>query len=468
MKRLATLIAVSALTLGSLIPVASATETSISFSGRGEAKALDLAIPALQRLIPAGTGQDRVDQIRNFDGLTLGLTSSKFSTLPLAASGAAMGVCDLTGNGADPLALPDPAKFCTSTTVKTSDTAAGKAGDPNLGCQNTVALVVTIDSACARSTSSVASGLSSINEAGVTEVKVDLDLSILGTKAIKDNAITTLQGFVNDFLFLVKVSDPTITQKQNDLKDALDSYLAALKDTGKAADIKAGASHTTLSTAGTVTSITSQAAASTIGFLGISDPLTDGLVLINSSSADATVNIDKSTGVASGSAVPALVNMKVKDLLKVCGSQASLQCDNGYITAANIKKEDLDPLLGQLNTLELLSTSITVGQPEVIVSPDHHSASASIAGVEIHALKGLGASTKSDGSNAKDGGFDLRLAAAHVEAASTEVAGACIGCASKPMPHTGGPVYVLFAAGVLMSSLSILLIRFARKIVAVR
>ena len=456
MKRFITLVSACLVVSCGIIPVANAS-SSISFSGSGEARALDLAIPALQRLIPAGTPSSSADAIKDFKGLTLGLTSSKFSTAPLSASGSAMGLCDLLGDSGGSAQLPDPSRFCSTSTTKTSDTARSQAGDATMTCKATPVAVIQIDSACARSFSSVASGISSTNEAGVSDIKITLDLTSLGAEELKDSVVDALQGFVTDFLLnIVHVDDPTVTQKQSDLKSALSSYLNQIKDGGQAASIKAGASKTLVTTTGSITTVTSESAAAAIGFLGVSNALTDGLIIINSSSGSATATVDKVSGVASASAVPVIVTLKVKDLL-------DLDKTSDYLTVANVKKEDLDPLLTQLNTLQVLQTSITVGEPKVVNSPDHRAAAASVSGVEIHALKGLGESS----AGAKDGGFDLRLAAEKVEAASTEVSNLTL-ASQTPTPHTGGPVYVLIAVGALTVSMSVLLLRFARKIVAVR
>src|SRR5207249_6482783 len=137
-------------------------------------------------------------------------------------------------------------------------------------------------------------------------------------------------------------------------------------------------------------------AGSQIGLLGLTNALTDGLVVVDVSAAKALASWNDVTGTASSSSTPAVATIKVKDLLNlVPGDYLTSTVDAGLLNGL------LAPLSGTIldSGIELASATPPQQGNNVV---------ASTSGVALRLLRGLGESAV----GAKDGGLSLRLAAA--------------------------------------------------------
>ncbi|HVE76894.1 MAG TPA: hypothetical protein VND22_09060 [Actinomycetota bacterium] len=430
MKRVVISALMLVLVLGALVPSASAVEPVIKFEGSGAARALDLSVPGLARLAPAVANA--------LPALTLGHTSADFSSVP-AVSGLAAGTCNLLSKGVDPL------KACSDSSLETSLVPGGLAGDNLATCDNiALPVVVTLATSCGMSNSKIVNGAPvSVNEAGVATVNLSLDLSALAAvEAVKDDAVAGVQELVNTVFGQLPVN-PLTAGMQDNLQSEIDRLLQAIAEGGQAAVIKIGTSSTIVDNAGTITTVTSKAAGAQIGLLGLTNALEDGLVQIEVSSALATAKWDSVAGIASSHSEPALAKLKVRDILNLVPGD--------YVEAV-VNVDALNGILGTLNNITpLLATEIKAS--DYTKDQTGSSVFASASGVEIHALKGLGASSPT----ATDGGLSLRLAAANVA-----IAGDIAKPVEPPMPLTGGPTYMYIAGAILLAGAAFGLRRMAR------
>lgn len=436
------------MSFAALMPASAATP-EIKFEGTGSARALDLSVPGLARLAPAAAAL--------LPSLTVGATSANFSSKP-SAQGMAAGVCNLLSKGVDPLGA------CSFGSMEQSVVpgADGLAGDQNSTCKDVSVAVVTLSTACGKSVSSIISGPASINEAGVAEVKVNLDLAALGlplngSTAAKDLLVTNVGGLVNQVFTLATTVEDTANLSQNPLtadklpalNSAVEDLLRAVSVADQAAVIKVGNSSTIVDSVGTVSTITSKAAAARIGLLGLTDALEDGLVIIEVSSAMATAKWDSVAGIASSHAEPALASIKVKDILDLVP---------GDYLGIVVNVDQLNSVLGTLTqATPLLATEIKAS--DVTKDQTGKSVFASASGVEIHALKGLGASSV----GAADGGLSLRLAATQVAIAG-DVAPNGAPVQNPPMPLTGGPTPLFILGALILAGGAFGAFRFSRKL----
>lgn len=414
----------------------------IAFSGGGEATALDLAAPALNQLSPGLAA--------SFPGVTLGRTETDFSSIPgkkATVSGRAAGKCNLMSPSTDTL------KSCSASggTIEASD--LDNPGDSSKTCsQNTKipesAPVLTLESSCGRSSSGLKEGMpESINEAGVATTHISLDLTGLSpvSEQLKDYLVVTLQTFINYSFDLVNRNIPAA--KQDDLQASLNSYLSAVAEGTKAGTIKAGASSSIVESTADSVSVTSQAAGAVIGLLGITDPLVDGLIIINVSAGKATASWQGWNSLASAHAEPAIATLRIRDLLS-----------GGYVEVP-VSAEQLTQGLGILDAVSLLDTDIKLAEASDPIEGRNVSAKAS--GVEIHALKGLGDDPKTP---EKDGGIILRLASASV------VMGTDLSLAGRfneilpELPMTGGSTRLFILAAITLAAISMITFRASRRL----
>lgn len=422
------------LVLGAAMVPAWAQGVQVSFSGTGNARALDLSVPALRAL-----------GLQNqFKGLTVGLTSSTFDISPSAksVSGFAAGKCDFIATQADPNALP-----CDQSTLEAS--SAASPGGKGACADNLTVTVVSVSTSCGKSSSSLtAAGLpSSLNDATIANVKISADLSALGLEAIlgveakKDQVLTV----VSDLTSVVFQTAPSSAQT-NALKDATEDFLNSIKDGNQFAVVKVGAASTNVIPTGDVTTLTSEAAGAKIGLLGLTDALQDGLVIIEISSGVAKGTFNGVTGVAEASAAGPLATVKVRDLIDLAAGDYIVQ---------TVPVPALPSLLGALNNTAL-ETSVEAGTYTKDVQTGK-SVSAFTSGVTIHALKGLGESA----AGAKDGGLIVRVASADVKLAGNLVSAQAPCCA---LATTGGPVYAYLAGAALLALMALMAIVMVRRL----
>ncbi|MGH7425331.1 MAG: hypothetical protein ACREJP_04105, partial [Candidatus Methylomirabilales bacterium] len=415
----------------------------------GSARALDLTAPLL-RTLPAVGGL--------FNGLTLGATLAKFSDTSI--SGAAVASCQLI-EGANILGLLPCDAF------RETSSSAGSPGDSSPTCvQNQAILnILTIRAACANSYSSLLEGiLTGNNAAGVADLGMVLDLlplkNLLNVTVTKDALVGQLSSVVSSVLEQVKATTSQVAplapvgNLTDAVKDAVSQLLDTLKalplDLGQAVKVISGISTTDVATSGSSVAVTSQAAGAKVGLLGIQDAFIDGLLIIDVSLARATAIFDGSTGMASGSVDPAVATLKVKNLLNLPGL-------GDYLTLP-VQVPTLNNLLAPLNNT-LLATEVKPASSSV--SPSGRSVSASTSGVEIHALKGLGAASPGGllGCGSCDGGIRVRVAAA-----DAAIGGALVQAVAPPLPVTGGTLYAFVTGAVVLAAGSPLVFGLARRL----
>lgn len=417
----------------------------VAFSGGGEATALDLAMPALNQLSPSLAA--------SFPGVTLGRTETDFSSLPgkkASVSGRAAGRCNLMSPSADTL------KSCSSSggTIESSD--LNNPGDSAKTCSQTARVpesgaVVVLESSCGMSHSELKDGLPrSVNEAGVATTHISLDLTALSplSEWAKDEIVRTLQSFINYTFEVIKLNIPQ--GRQDELQTALNEHLSAVSEGTKAGTIKAGASSSIVESTADSVSVTSQAAGAVIGLLGITDPLVDGLIIIDVSAGKATASWDGWDSLATAQAEPAIATLRIRDLL------------NGGYVEVPVSADQLAQGLGILDAVSLLDTDIKLAEASGPVEGRNVSASAS--GVEIHALKGLGDDPKTP---EKDGGIIFRLASASVNMGTDLSLAGRFNEILPELPMTGGPTSLFILASILLAAAAMVTFKASRKLVRI-
>jgi hypothetical protein len=232
-----------------------------------------------------------------------------------------------------------------------------------------------------------------------------------------------------------------------DLQGAVQGVLDQLKGAGiaKLATIQAGVSNTDLTNEGGITNVVSQAAGTKVGLLGLTNALSDGLVIVDVSLAKALASWNDATGTANSSATPAIATIKVKDLLNlVPGDYLTSAVDAGALNGL------LAPLAGTVldSAIELASATPAQQGNNVV---------ASTSGVALRLLRGLGESA----AGSRDGGLTLRLAAADVRVAGDLVKAAQV---APALPVTGGSTYLFLAGAAALAAASPLVARKARKL----
>ncbi|MEO7803812.1 MAG: hypothetical protein ABIS18_05150 [Actinomycetota bacterium] len=463
MKRFLVATMVLGVLLGGVIPVAGAapTDSMNVFEGTGSATALDLSMPGLLGVAKTAGDQTLIDAAKKFPGLTVGHTFSSFKVdgvkSTVSANGGAAPDCDLLTRNVDPLKICSSADGGDAGEVSAAPGSLG--GDDKASCTDVSLLMVSFASACGKSFSSITDGRPvSINEATVITGSVLMDLSSLNPEleANKDALLSTLQTFVVSNLNSVSTGADITDSVKADITSKLDSYLSTVASIGRVADIKLGPSTVVVGGIGDITTITSKAAGGTVELLGI--PVGNAfkyLITIEVSHSIATASWDRAKGLANATAQKALATVRISDLANLCSVvELNLPCENGYIKlVVNGDQGAVDTILGTLNTIDLLHTTVNVG-PDT-KEQTGKSVVATASGVEIHALKGLGQSA--DGK--LDGGIDLRIATAGVT-----LQGDNVRVEASTLPLTGGPTYLYIGAALLLAGAAVGLYRWSSKL----
>jgi hypothetical protein len=455
MRRIAISVSSLVLFVGALVPAASAAEPHVAFRGAGTARALDISLPLLKSLpivgslpdlgaVPALGSVPAVDQL--LAGLTVGLTSGVFASEP-KASGLAVGLCGLlpTDVGLPPLPLPPlpalpalPPIPCTENSVETSSAPDGPAGDGLDSCaQHLQIALVDLTTACANSASKIDAGMPvTLNKGGVGLLNLDLvnlpSLLGLDLAETKDQLVGTVSGLLGNVLGTVQGLLPVAPV---DLQGAVDGLLGQIRDLNltRLGTIQAGATSTNATTQGAGTSLVAEAAGGRIGLLGLTNPLEDGLLIIDVTSARAVAAWDSAAGTASAGATPALASIRVKDLLDLVP---------GDYLAATVPALQLNDLLAPLaGTVLASSVELASATP----AQTGQSVLASTSGVVLRLLKGLGESS----AGARDGGLTIRLAAADVAVSGEVVQPVQV---APALPHTGGPTTALMVGAAILGT----------------
>jgi hypothetical protein len=407
------------------------------FNGDGSARALDLSIPLLNALPVVG---------QTLQGLTVGLTSTLFNSDP-KAQGAAIGNCGLLP--AD-IPLPLPVNLpCLSDATETSAAPEGEPGDGQDKCASALSIaIVELVTSCANSKSVIENNRPvSLNKGGVATLNVGLtDLGGLLGLNVADTAggiVNTVTGLLSNVLGTVQGLAPVAPI---DLKGAVEGVLNQLAglEVAKLLTVQAGLSQADVTNDGLVTNVLSSAAGAKVGLLGLTNALSDGLLIIDVSLAKATATWNDVTGSASSSATPAVATLKVKDLLNlVPGDYLVAPVDVGLLNGL------LAPLAGTIldSGIELASATPPQQGNNVV---------ASTSGVALRLLRGIGESAP----GARDGGLLLRLAAADVRVAGDIVKAAQV---APALPTTGGPTMLFLMGAAALSGGATYMARKGRK-----
>lgn len=455
MKRSAVLLLSCLFVMSAFMPTATAAESKVLFNGDGSARALDLSIPLLNSpllgALPAvGGGSGGLPVVGDLlKGITIGLTSTQFNSDP-KAQGAAIGTCTLLPAN---LKLPLPVDLpCVSgaTEVSSAPGEVSAQGDGLEKCASNLSIaIVELATSCGSSTSHIAENRPvSLNKAGVATLNIGLTNlgGLLGLNAADSTGqlVDSVTALLSNVLGTVQGIAPVAPL---DLKEAVQGVLDQLKGAGvaKLATIQGGLSSTDVTNEGIVTNVVSSAAGAKVGLLGLTNALSDGLLIVDVSLAKALASWNDATGTASANSTPAVATIKVKDLLdSVAGDYIVSSVDAGLLNSL------LAPLAGTILDSGIELASATPPQ-------EGNNVVASTSGVALRLLRGLGESA----AGARDGGLSLRLAAADVRLAGDVVKAALV---TPALPKTGGPTYLLLAAAAVLATASPLVARKARKL----
>ena len=381
----------------------------------GEARALELAI-----------GEQ---------GVSLGVALSRADSTP-SAIGVGAGQCTLLGSDADPENLP-----CTDdTTVKSR--FPGAPGSDDAKCAGALpeplASIIDLKAACGSSTSGLLKNSPfTRNNGKVGHLGVTLPIG-----AVLDNVpVKPLVGELTDTLSPILDQTPAVVQ------DAVNNVLdlvTGLAET-EALAVNIGPSTSNVSTKNGVITVDSSSAGALIGLIGIpeakvdgtaisatSDPLKNGLVIIEIGTSRATASLDEDTAQATSAASAAIATIKVRDITKP---------EPTYVT--------IPVSVGETVTvLEGTPAETTIVASDSSVQEDGNSAAAAADAVSIHALKGV------------NGGVSLALARATAAVQGNAVKPAPpIKKAPEPLPLTGGTNLIFPALSLLLGAGVVLVLR---------
>lgn len=372
----------------------------------GEARALELAI-----------GEQ---------GVSLGVALSRADSTP-SAIGVGAGQCTLLGDDADPENLP-----CTEETTVTSR-FPGTPGSDDPKCAGALpqalAAVIDLKAACGSSTSGIlkhtpftrSSG--KVAQLGVT-LPVGTVLNGVPTKPLVDDLTETLS--------------PILDKTPPVVHDAVENVVDLVTDLTEteALAMEIGSATSNVSSKKGVITVDSASAGALIGLVGIpedgvdgtaiqatSDPLKNGLVIIEVGASRATASLDEASAHAVGAASAAIVTVKVRDITKP---------EPTYVTISVAPGETFTVLKGTPAESTIVAADSTVKE-------NGSEAAAAADAVRLHLLKGV------------NGGVSLALgrSTAAVKGTAVKPAAPIVKKAPDTLPLTGG-TDVFFPALVLI------------------
>ena len=418
MKRLFAVAASIGLLVALAIPAGAKTivKTHTDYALAGEARALELAI-----------GEQ---------GVTLGMALSRADSAP-SALGVGAGQCTLLGNDPDPDSLP-----CTDESTVTTN-YPGTPGDGIEVCANKLPApldtIVDLRIACGSSKSGLKNGLPFTTNTG--------KLAHLG--------VTLPVGTVFDALPVNQVVDdltqtlsPVLDLAPKEVRDAVENVVDIVDGLAEteALAVELAPSVSSIVRKGSGLQVTSDAAGALIGVLGIpeaavdgttvsasSDPLKNGLLIIEVGRAQASASIDTKSAVASGAASPALVTVKVRDITKP---------EPTYVEVSVAPGETV-------TVLENTPAESTITAADSTVEEGANSATAVADAVRLHLLKGV------------NGGVVLGLGRATAAVNGDVVKDKRVIAAppEKVLPFTGGTDMTWVALALIALSELIILVR---------
>ncbi|MGH2757569.1 MAG: hypothetical protein ACRDI3_07255 [Actinomycetota bacterium] len=412
----------AAATIGLLVALAlpagakTIVKTHTDYALAGEARALELAIG----------GQ----------GVTLGMALSRADSTP-SAIGVGAGQCTLLGDDPDPDSLP-----CTEESTVTTRWP-GSPGDGIEVCAGSLPAplndIVDLKIACGSSKSGLRNGLPFTTNTGkLAHLGVTLPVG-----AVLDNLPAA--ALVDD---LTQTLSPVLDLAPKEVRDAVENVVDIIDDAAatEALAVELAPSISKVARKGSGLQVTSDAAGALIGVLGIpdakidgtdvsasSDPLKNGLLIIEVGRAQASATIDTKTAVASGAASPALVTVKVRDITKP---------EPTYVEVSVAPGETVTVLAGT-------PAESTITAADSTVEEDGNSAKAVADAVRLHLLKGV------------NGGVVLGLgrATAAVNADVVKDKRVIAAPPEKVLPFTGGTNMTWFALALIALSELVLMVR---------
>lgn len=358
MKRLFAASATLALLVALALPAGAKTtvESHPEYALTGQARGLELAIG----------GQ----------GVSLGLALSRADSLP-SALGVGAGQCTLLGDDPDPNDLP-----CTE--ESTSSTRwPGAPGDGNELCSDSLPAplsdVVDLRIACGSSKSGLKAGFPFTTNTGkVAHLGVTLPVgAVLGQ--------LPEAPLVND---LTETLKPVLDQAPQEVKDAVQNVVDLVDDLAEteAVAMELAPASSSISSKGSTMTVTADAAGALIGLVGLpenlvegtevsvkSDPLSNGLVIIEVGRAQASATLNTANAAASGSASPALVTVKVRDITKP---------EPTYVEVSVAPGETITVLEGTPAESTITAADSTVEENGASAQVEAHA-------VKLHLLKGV-------------------------------------------------------------------------------
>lgn len=416
MRRAVAVLSVIAAVIAMAIPAGAKVKAHTDYALSGEARALELAIG---------------DQ-----GVSLGVALSRADSTP-SAIGVGAGQCTLLGSDADPENLP-----CTDeTTVKSR--FPGTPGSDEAKCAGALpeplASLIDLKAACGSSTSGLIKNVPfTRNNGKVAHLGVTLPL---GT-ALDAVPVKPLVGELTETL------SPILDQTPQVVQDAVDNIVGLVTDLAEteALAINVGPSTSNVSSKNGVITVDSSSAGALIGLVGIpeagvdgtaisatSDPLKNGLVIIEVGSSRATASLDEETASATGAASAAIVTVKVRDITKPEPSYVTIPVSVGET----------------VTVLEGTPAETTIVASDSTVEENGTSAAAAADAVSIHALKGV------------NGGVSLAFArsTAAVKGTAVKPAAPIVKKAPEPLPLTGGTDLIFPALVLLLGAGVVLVVR---------
>jgi hypothetical protein len=417
MKRTIAAFAVLAAVVAMAIPAGAtpARGAHTEFALSGEARALELAIG---------------DQ-----GASLGVALSRADSTP-SAIGVGAGQCTLLGSDTDPDNLP-----CTEETTIESR-FPGTPGNETPKCAGSLpeplASIVDLKIACGSSKSGLTNNLPFTTSTGKV---AHLDVTLPVGAVLGNLPVNPLIDDLTDALSPVLDLTPPVVH------DAVDNVVDLVTDIAEteAIAIDLGPSTSKISSKNGVISVDSASAGALIGLIGIpearvdgtaisatSDPLTNGLVIIEVGTSRSSASLDQATASARGAASAALVTVKVRDITKP---------EPTYV--------EVSVAPGETKTvLEGTPAESTIVAADSTVEENGSSAAAAADGVRLHLLKGV------------NGGVSLAFAHTSAAVKGTVVKPAPpIKKAPEQLPLTGGRDFVLPGLALLLGAGLILTLR---------
>jgi hypothetical protein len=415
MKRVVSVFAVLAAVVAMAIPAGATSAGHTDYALAGEARALELAIG---------------DQ-----GVTLGLAIARGTSVPKAI-GVGAGQCTLLGSEADPDNLP-----CNEeSTVKTQFPGVPGNGAPKCAATLPAPLnaIVDLKLACGSSKSGVSKGAPTTTSTGkVAHLGVTLPVGAVLANVPVNQLVDTLTDTLS----------PVLDLAPKEVQDAVDSVVELVTGIAEteALAIELGPSTSSVTSKNGVITVDSASAGALIGLVGIpeatvdgtaisatSDPLKNGLVIIEVGTSRASASLDKLSATAAGAASAALVTVKVRDITKPKPTYVEVSVAPGET----------------VTVLEGTPAESTIVAADSTVSEDGNEAAAAADAVRLHLLKGV------------NGGVSLALARSTAAVQGNRVLPAPpIKKAPEVLPLTGGTDATIPALALILAAGAALLLR---------